>query len=94
MPLFTWLAWLALMVASVIVAGFALWRKGLPGIAWGATAILGALLSFGFVSAVVGMYEVTVWSVSSPHFLGSIAIGTLGLTCFVIGCLGTRRRSS
>ena len=94
MPLFTLLVWQALIVASVIVAGFALWRKGLAGIAWGATAVLGALLSYGFVSAVVGMYEDTDWSVSSPGFLGAIAIGTLGLACFVIGCLGTRRGSS
>ena len=89
MALFILLAWQALMVASVIVAGFALWRKGLPGIAWGATAILGALLSYGFVSAVVGLYE-TAWSVSSPGFLGAITIGILGLACFVIGGLGAR----
>jgi hypothetical protein len=78
------------MVASVILAGFALWRRGLAGIVWGVTGILGALLSYGLVSAVGGLYE-KAWSVSSPGFLGAIGIGILGLACFVIGCLGTRR---
>ncbi len=64
-----------------------------PGFTRAVLAILGALLSFGFVPAVV-MYKDKNWIASSPGFLGAVAIGTLGLACFVIGCLGLRRKSS
>lgn len=78
-----------LLVGSIILAGCLVWRKGVSGIGWGIVAVAGGLLSFGLLSAAVGLDE-RAWSISSPGCLLALAVGVLGLVGSGIACLGFR----
>ena len=54
--------------------------------------ILGALSSFGPISAETGVSE-KYWNASSPGFWIAIAIGVICVACFTIGCLTLRRKN-
>jgi hypothetical protein len=84
------IGWQVLILVSVVVAALVLWRRGSAGIAASVAAIGGAALSYGFVSAAIGLAE-DEWTATSTGFLIAMGIGVLGLACFCVGLLGLRR---
>lgn len=92
-------AWLVLMIwvavsgAAVIVAGVLIWKRGVNGVGWALGTVLGGLMMFGVVSAVIGLYEMTAYYLN-PIFFVSLAIGAAGLCLFGMGCRQLRHRNS
>ncbi len=72
-----WYGWFGLMLGTVVVAAFLVYRKRWPGAGWGLVTILGGLLTFAFVSAVVGLYEVPSYYTQSAFYV-SLGIGVVG----------------
>ena len=89
--LFVYLAWFGLLIASIVVAILIISKRGAAGVGWASCTILGALLSWAWPSAVIGLYEIDDYA-SSAGFMISLAIGVVGIAMFGIGCLDLRRR--
>ena len=78
------------MVASFVVTGILIARNGLTGAGWGVVTIVGGILTWAFVSAVIGLFELTAYQ-THPAFFISLGIGTLGVLFFGLGCFRLRR---
>ena len=88
--LLSYALWCALLVAALVVAGLLMARRGLAGAGWGAVTLLGGFLTWAFVSAVIGLLELTAYH-TRPAFSISLGIGTLGVVLFGLGCCRLRR---
>jgi hypothetical protein len=88
--LLSYALWCALLVAALVVAGLLMARRGLAGAGWGAVTLLGGLLTWAFVSAVIGLQELTAYC-TRPAFFISLGVGTLGVFLFGLGCCRLRR---
>ena len=88
---YIYLLWSALVLASLIVAGIHLARRQYHGIRHALGAVIGALLTWAFVSAYAGACEITGY-IGSMAFTISIAVGMAGIVLFVLGCRALRSR--
>ena len=85
-----YLIWFAVMGASLIVAGVLTVRKAFKGFLWGLAGIFGGLLTWAFVSAVIGLYEMPPYY-RQPGFYFSLVIGAIGVALFGLACAQLRR---
>jgi hypothetical protein len=77
-------AWMAMLPAALAGAIWTCARKGRNGIIPGLGLLLGTLLLFGFVSGVIGLYEIDDY-VRSLQFWGAITLGSVGLILIGLG---------
>jgi hypothetical protein len=71
-------AWMAMLPVALAGATWTCARGGRKGIIPGLGLLLGTLLLFGFVSGVIGCYEIDDY-VKSLEFWSSMALGLVGL---------------
>lgn len=88
--LWAYALWLAVLAASCVVAGLLLARHGWRKAGWGAVTVLGALLMWAWVSAVIGVLELTNYPTHAGFFI-SCGMGALGVALFGMGCRRLRR---
>ena len=88
--LWAYVLWLGVLLASCVVAGRLLARHGWSGAGWGALTVLGGLLMWALVSAVIGVLEMTSYHTHAGFFI-SCGIGALGAVLFGLGCRRLRR---
>lgn len=84
-----YLMWFAVMGASLVVAVLLTVRKALRGFLWGVAGIFGGLLTWAFVSAIIGLYEMPPYY-RQPGFYVSLAIGAMGVGLFGLACARLR----
>ena len=78
------LAWFGVMLFAFISAVVACRRRRLRGLAHGGVMLFGGLLTFGFVSGIIGAYETGGYAQTFP-FWASITTGFAGLTLVLLG---------
>jgi hypothetical protein len=76
--------WILLLLASIAVAVLASVKAGMRGWPVLARLLPGALLLFGFVSGIIGLYEINNYAATTSFWV-SIGVGILGLWLFVSG---------
>jgi uncharacterized membrane protein len=87
----TLLGWFFLLAATLMVGGLHILKARRSGILPAALMILGALLTGAFVSAIIGLYELSGY-VRTARFAASIAVGCCGLALLTTGlCRLTRQ---
>lgn len=85
-----YMAWFAVVAAAMVVAVIHLVRKP-RSVVLALSATLGALLSWGLVSAYIGACEIDGYA-GSKGFAASLAVGNAGLALFVCSCARVRQR--
>jgi hypothetical protein len=78
------LAWVLVCIASVIAVVLQLVRHRARRIGLSLLCPIGAALTFGFVSAAMGLGE-RVWGVQSPGLWIALAAGAVGVPLQVVG---------
>lgn len=76
--------WLLLVLASCVAVGFHIYRHGRRRIGVALLTPLGAVLTFGFVSALIGVLE-SGWTPWRAGFVIAIVCGIVGVLLCVIG---------
>lgn len=82
--------WGMFLLLSFVFAGAIGLQRGRKGIIWAAITILGALLTFAFVSVVIGFLEIEGYSKTSG-FVFTFGVGVAGLVLFGWGVTKLRR---
>jgi len=85
--------WMAVMIASVIMAGWVMWKNGVKGLGRALLTVLGGLMMFAFVSAVIGLYEMPPYY-DTFGFWVSLGIGAAGAWLFGRTCCLLRSRNT
>jgi hypothetical protein len=83
-------AWFVAMLVALTGLIWNCVRKGRPGMVHGLEMLLGSFLLVGFVSGVIGLYEMNDYVQSLP-FWGSITLGLVGLFLMGRGIKGALR---
>lgn len=84
------LSWGLCILSSIVLACGRIAKKDLKGISWSLLMMFGALCLGGFVSAVIGLYELRQYY-ADPRFSVSVAVGIFGIALFVYGGLQLRK---
>lgn len=82
--------WFMFMLLAVVLAGGIVLQRKRRGIGWAALTLIGAGLTFAFVSVVVGFLEMEDYS-KSIGFVFTVGVGVAGLFLFGAGVTRLRR---
>lgn len=78
------LSWFGVMLVAFISAVVACLRRRVRGLAHGGVMLFGGLLTFGFVSGIIGVYKTTGYAQTIPFWV-SITAGLAGLALLLFG---------
>ena len=77
--------WAVNLVCSIVLAGLHLAHRKAAGVNSGMIGVFGALLTWGYVSACLGVLEQSNY-LFSTSFLPAIGVGIIGSVCFFKSC--------
>lgn len=85
-----YLAWFVLVALALLVSVLHLVKKGWRGLGHATATILGALLSWAFISAYIGAVEIPGYT-GTVAFAVSLLLGAAGLALLAASCLKLRK---
>jgi hypothetical protein len=90
MGLIALILWRMFLLLSFVFAGAIGLQRGRKGLIWAGITILGAALTYAFVSVVLGFLELEGYS-KSITFVYTVGVGVAGLALFGWGVTKLRR---